>query len=115
MSSMTTINFKLICAIQRIHFKLIFQEKLNSTANVIVEIEDINDNNPEFERESYTADISETADPGRIDLKIDIQIDLKIDIRYLDRFKNRFLDRFKNRYHNIIYFKLSVITKPKHL
>ena len=41
---------------------------------MIVEIEDINDNNPEFERESYTADISETADPGkwRIDLKTDI-------------------------------------------
>ena len=37
---------------------------MNSTANVIVEIEDINDNNPEFERESYTADISETAPSG---------------------------------------------------
>ena len=31
-----------------------------------MEIEDINDNNPEFERESYTADISETAPPGKI-------------------------------------------------
>ena len=37
---------------------------MNSTANVIVEIEDINDNNPEFERESYTADVSETAPSG---------------------------------------------------
>ena len=42
-----------------------FQEKLNSTVTVVVEIEDINDNNPVFERESYTATVSETAIPGR--------------------------------------------------
>jgi hypothetical protein len=41
------------------------QEKLNSSATVSVEVVDINDNNPVFQRESFTAEIQETALPGR--------------------------------------------------
>ena len=40
------------------------QEKLSSSATVAVEVGDINDNNPLFQRESFTAEIQETASPG---------------------------------------------------
>ena len=40
------------------------QEKLSSSATVTVEVGDINDNNPLFQRESFTAEIQETAIPG---------------------------------------------------
>jgi hypothetical protein len=40
------------------------QEKLNSSATVTVEVVDINDNNPVFIRDSFTAELQETAIPG---------------------------------------------------
>jgi hypothetical protein len=40
------------------------QEKLNSSATVTVEVVDINDNNPVFIRDSFTAQLQETAIPG---------------------------------------------------
>jgi hypothetical protein len=40
------------------------QELLSSSATVTVEVVDINDNNPTFQRESFTAEIQETAIPG---------------------------------------------------
>ena len=38
--------------------------KLSSSATITVEVEDLNDNNPEFDLESYTATIPESALPG---------------------------------------------------
>jgi hypothetical protein len=43
---------------------LVEQEKLNSSATVTVEVVDINDNNPVFIRDSFTAELQETAIPG---------------------------------------------------
>lgn len=40
--------------------------KLSSTATVTVTITDANDNEPTFERESYTASVSETGSPGTV-------------------------------------------------
>lgn len=39
--------------------------KLSSTATLTVSITDVNDNFPQFEQESYTATVSETASPGQ--------------------------------------------------
>lgn len=39
--------------------------KLSSTATLTVSITDVNDNFPQFEQESYTAMVSETASPGQ--------------------------------------------------
>nr|UZM07820.1 cadherin 1 [Geocoris pallidipennis] len=39
-------------------------QKLSSTATVTVEITDANDNSPEFDREAYSANVDETAQPG---------------------------------------------------
>ena len=38
--------------------------KLSSSATITVEVQDLNDNNPEFDLESYTATIPESALPG---------------------------------------------------
>ena len=38
--------------------------KLSSSATVTVEVEDLNDNHPVFDKESYTASIPEEAIPG---------------------------------------------------
>ena len=40
--------------------------KLSSSATVTVEVEDLNDNHPVFDKESYTASIPEEAIPGKI-------------------------------------------------
>ena len=39
--------------------------KLSSSATVTVEVEDLNDNHPVFDKESYTASIPEEAIPGK--------------------------------------------------
>lgn len=39
--------------------------KLSSTATLTVSITDVNDNFPQFDQESYTATVSETANPGQ--------------------------------------------------
>ena len=40
------------------------ERKLSSSATITVEVKDLNDNNPEFDLESYTATIPERAAPG---------------------------------------------------
>ena len=40
------------------------KEKLSSTATVTVQVEDLNDNRPSFDQESYTAIVSESAEVG---------------------------------------------------
>ena len=40
------------------------QEKFSSSATITVEVEDLNDNNPTFDLESYTASIQESSLPG---------------------------------------------------
>ena len=44
--------------------------KLSSSATVTVEVEDLNDNHPVFDKESYTASIPEEAIPGKFDILI---------------------------------------------
>ena len=41
------------------------KERLSSSATITVEVEDLNDNNPTFDLESYTATIPESALPGK--------------------------------------------------
>lgn len=40
------------------------EARLSSSATITVEVEDLNDNNPEFSLESYTATVPESALPG---------------------------------------------------
>ena len=40
------------------------QERFSSSATITVEVEDLNDNNPTFDLESYTASIPESSLPG---------------------------------------------------
>ncbi|XP_076043934.1 cadherin 87A isoform X2 [Oratosquilla oratoria] len=47
--------------------------RLSSTATVTVSITDINDNSPQFEREAYTALVSESATPGTLVTTISAQ------------------------------------------
>ena len=42
------------------------KERLSSSATITVEVLDLNDNNPVFDLESYTATIPESALPGNI-------------------------------------------------
>ena len=42
------------------------QERFSSSATITVEVEDLNDNNPTFDLESYTASIPESALPGEL-------------------------------------------------
>ena len=44
--------------------------KLSSSATVTVEVEDLNDNHPVFDKESYTASIPEEAIPGEHSIRI---------------------------------------------
>ena len=44
------------------------QEKLSSSATITVEVQDLNDNNPQFDLESYTAVIPESSLPGQFAL-----------------------------------------------
>ena len=44
------------------------QEKLSSSATITVEVQDLNDNNPQFDLESYTAVIPESSIPGQFSL-----------------------------------------------
>ena len=41
-------------------------KRLSSSATVTVEVEDLNDNHPQFDKESYTASIPEKSQPGKI-------------------------------------------------
>ena len=40
------------------------KEKFSSSATITVEVDDLNDNNPTFDLESYTASTPESALPG---------------------------------------------------
>ena len=40
------------------------KERLSSTATVTVNVEDLNDNHPSFDKDSYTAIVTENADVG---------------------------------------------------
>ncbi len=56
--------FKNLDIIPKLMVFVVEQEKLNSSATVTVEVVDINDNNPVFIRDSFTAELQETAIPG---------------------------------------------------